>query len=138
MHIWLGLAAGALGVALIASPAMAAAHPPSGDNGGRPFLVIDKVAAAVWAFDSRGLLMGSTPALVGIATGDDSQPGVGDRELSHIPRAQRTAPAGRFVASFGRAAGGHNVLWVDYATAVSLHPVITANKAERRVERLRS
>jgi hypothetical protein len=164
MHIWLGLAAGALGSGVIASQGITAAHPTaphekprqaavpisrpasdlaswvetSGDNGGRPFLVIDKVAAAVWAFDSRGLLMGSTPALVGIATGDDSQAGVGDRELSHIPRAQRTTPAGRFVASFGRAAGGHNVLWVDYATAVSLHPVITANKAERRLERLRS
>jgi len=165
MHIWVSLAAGALGSGLVASPGMAADPPQavhvmtpvqlavplsrpasdltawvhtSGNNGDLPFLVIDKVAAAVWAFDARGILMGSTPALVGIATGDDSEAGVGNRELSRIPREQRTTPAGRFVASFGRAAGGHNVLWVDYAAAVSLHPVITANKAERRLERLRS
>lgn len=100
----------------------------SGDNGNLPFMVIDKVAAAVFAFDGRGQELGATPALLGITPGDDSAPGVGDRELSDIPPEERTTPAGRFVSRFGIAAGNRKVLWVDYVTSISLHPVVTANK----------
>lgn len=110
----------------------------SGDNGDLPFMVIDKVAAAVFAFDGHGQELGATPALLGITPGDDSAPGVGDRELSDIPPEERTTPAGRFVSSFGTAAGNHKVLWVDYVTSISLHPVVTANKKERRLQRLSS
>jgi len=108
------------------------------DNGDVPFMIIDKVGAEVFVFDAVGQFMGKTPALVGSAKGDDSAPGVGDRELSNIPPADRTTPAGRFVAKFGHAYGGKKVLWVDYATSISLHPVITANKKERREQRLAS
>jgi hypothetical protein len=111
----------------------------SGDNHGLPFIVIDKVAAVVMVFDAQGRLMGAAPALLGEAHGDDSVPGIGDRELSAIRPEQRTTPAGRFVAGFGPATGHHyKVLWVDYASSVALHPVITANRRERRVERLQS
>jgi hypothetical protein len=110
----------------------------TGDNGGLPFMVIDKIAAQVFLFDAHGQLVGTTPALLGITPGDDSAPGVGDRELSDIKPEDRTTPAGRFVAKFGRASGNRNVLWVDYATAISLHAVITTHKKERRLERLRS
>lgn len=110
----------------------------SGDNGDLPFMVIDKIAAAVFVFDGHGQALGATPALFGITPGDDSAPGVGDRELSDIPPEDRTTPAGRFVSRFGIAAGNRKVLWVDYVTAISLHPVITTNKKERRVQRLNS
>jgi hypothetical protein len=110
----------------------------SGDNGGLPFMVIDKIAAKVFLFDAQGQLVGAAPALLGITSGDDSAPGVGDRELSNIKPEDRTTPAGRFVAKFGRASGNRNVLWVDYATSISLHPVVTTNKKERRLQRLRS
>ena len=110
----------------------------SGDNGDLPFMVIDKVAAAVFVFDGHGQGLGATPALFGITPGDDSAPGVGDRELSDIPPEDRTTPAGRFVSRFGIAAGNRKVLWVDYVTAISLHPVITTNKKERRLQRLNS
>jgi hypothetical protein len=110
----------------------------SGDNGERPFMVIDKVAAKVFLFDAHGEPVGATPALLGITPGDDSAPGVGDRELSNIKPEDRTTPAGRFVAKFGRASGSRNVLWVDYATSISLHAVITTNKKERRLQRLKS
>jgi len=110
----------------------------SGDNGGLPFMVIDKIAAKVFLFDAQGQLVGATPALLGITPGDDSATGVGDRELSDIKPEDRTTPAGRFVANFGRASGNRNVLWVDYATSISLHPVVTTNKKERRLQRLRS
>jgi len=110
----------------------------SGDNGGMPFIVIDKVAAEVLLFDAEGQVVGKAAALLGVTPGDDSAPGVGDRELSEIKPEDRTTPAGRFVARFGPASGNRNVLWVDYATSISLHAVVTRNKKERRLQRLRS
>jgi hypothetical protein len=110
----------------------------SGDNNGLPYMVIDKVAAEVFVFDAQGQFLAATPALLGITPGDESSPGVGDRELSAISPQDRTTPAGRFVAKFGRASGHRKVLWVDYATAISLHPVVTRNRKERRLQRLKS
>jgi len=110
----------------------------SGDNRGLPFIVIDKTAAAVFVFDAQGNAVGAAPALLGVASGDDSTPGVGDRDLSQIGPAERTTPAGRFVARYGPAYGGHTVLWVDFANSVALHPVVTTNPRERRLQRLES
>jgi hypothetical protein len=110
----------------------------SGDNNGQPFIVIDKVMAKVFVFDSEDQFVGSTPALVGAAVGDESAPGIGHRKLSAISHGDRTTPAGRFVAKIGTETGNKEVLWVDYATSVSLHPVITTNRKERRLQRLQS
>ena len=110
----------------------------SGDNAGAPFIIIDKVAAKVLVFDSKGQLVGATAALLGSAVGDDSAPGVGERKLSAIRPEERTTPAGRFVARIGRASGDHEVLWVDYTNSVSLHPLMSASWKERRAQRLRS
>jgi hypothetical protein len=110
----------------------------SHDNNGMPFMVVDKISAQVLAFDSTTKLVGAAPVLVGITPGDQSEPEAGDRELSDIPVSDRTTPAGRFVANFGHAAGGRDVLWVDYPTAISLHAVITTNKKQRRLQRLNS
>jgi hypothetical protein len=110
----------------------------SGDNGDLPFMVVDKLAAIVAVFDAEGKQLGQTPVLLGSTPGDDSSPGVGDRELSEITPEERTTPAGRFVSKFGPAAGGRRVLWVDYSTSISLHPVVTTKKKERRLERLKT
>ena len=110
----------------------------SGDNQGRPFIVIDKPAAEVFVFDAGGALLGSAPALLGSALGDDSAPGIGDLELADIPMDQRTTAAGRFIAHLGPAKGMSSVLWVDFTTALSMHPVITSNADEHRLERLKS
>jgi len=125
-------------------PSMAAAQVinwvlESRDNAGRPFIVIDKVGGMLYLFRSSSRTYLQAPVLVGVAKGDTSAPGVGDRELSNIPVAQRTTPAGRFLAFFGKADGyKEDVLWVDFTTAISLHPVVTTNKAERRLQRLKS
>jgi len=109
------------------------------DNGDLPFMVIDKVSAELFVFDPSGSLLLTAPVLVGITKGDDSEPGVGDRELSDIPVWMRTTPAGRFVAKFGPAAGHkEQMLWVDLVDAISLHPVVTSNPKERRPARLAS
>src|SRR3954452_22799462 len=86
----------------------------SGDNNQAPFIIIDKVAAKVFAFDSQQRPVGETPALLGVAVGDDSAPGVGNMKLAAIPRKDRTTPAGRFVAKLGWETGNKEVLWVDY------------------------
>jgi hypothetical protein len=101
-----------------------------------PFMIVDKMDAKVFVFHADGRLRGAAPALLGLARGDDSMPGIGDRKLSEIPPEARTTPAGRFVASLGHEFSGKDVLWVDYETALSLHRVITSNPRERRLERL--
>lgn len=110
----------------------------SGDNGGLNFVIVDKVAARVFVFDPRGNLRGAASALLGLAKGDDSVPGIGTKKLSAISAAERTTPAGRFVASLDRDLHGQEVLWIDYDAAISMHRVITSNPKERRLQRLDS
>ena len=113
---------------------VAAAH----DNAGLPYAVIDKPTAALFLFSAKGEFLGETPVLLGIGVGDESSPGIGAKRLEEIGPAERTTPAGRFVAKFGRAFGNQRVLWVDYANSVALHAVITTHKSEHRVDRLLS
>lgn len=108
----------------------------SGDNGGLPFMIIDKRRAHLWVFDRSGQLQGDTPILLGLARGDHTVPGIGDKKLSDIAPAERTTPAGRFVAEVGVNARGEDVVWVDYDSGVSMHRVLTTNPKERRAQRL--
>lgn len=110
----------------------------SGDNQGMPFVIVDKKEAKVFVFHADGLLRGAAPALLGLALGDDSVPGIGERKLSTIRPDERTTPAGRFVAALDRNLHGGEILWVDYDAAISMHPVITSNPKEQRAQRLAS
>lgn len=110
----------------------------SGDHQGLPFVVVDKIHARVFVFNRSGQLLGSAPALVGLARGDEAVPGIGERPLSQIQPHERITPAGRFVAELDRNAAGQTILWVDYEQAISLHPVRSLNPQERRLERLAS
>lgn len=103
-----------------------------------PFMIVDKVKARVLMFDASGQLQGAAPALLGLARGDASTPGIGDRKLSAIRPEDRTTPTGRFVASLGRDIHGVDILWVDYSTAISLHRVVTGKPSDRRAQRLDS
>jgi hypothetical protein len=110
----------------------------SGDNGRAAFFIIDKSKARLYVFDPLGHLRGATPVLLGLARGDDSAPGIGAKPLSQIRRDERTTPAGRFVAQRGRNAQGDDIVWVDYAAAISLHRVREVSPHEHRLRRLRS
>jgi hypothetical protein len=107
----------------------------TGDNQGLPFVLIDKVNAQVFAFDPDGRLLGATPVLLGLARGDIAPPDIGDRPLSAIGPEDRITPSGRFVAATGQNLTGASVLWIDYAGALSLHPV-RGRPADRRLQRL--
>ena len=108
----------------------------SRDNEGLPFMLIDKRRAHLWVFDRAGKLQGDAPVLLGVARGDDTAPGIGDKKLSEIKSEERTTPAGRFVAEVGLNARGEDVVWVDYDAAVSMHRVLTTNAKEQRARRL--
>lgn len=111
----------------------------SGDNGALPYIIIDKKAASLFLFDAKGKALGEAPVLIGVAVGDEATPGIGSKNLAEIGPAEKTTPAGRFLAKFGMAAGKQKVLWVDYATSVALHPIPKgASKKERRRERMLS
>lgn len=108
----------------------------TGDNQGLPFIIVDKRDTRVFVFDGRANLRGATMALLGLAVGDESAPGVGDRPLSQIRPEERTTAAGRFVASFGLNLAGQDVLWIDYNAALALHRVLDAGTSQSRLERL--
>jgi hypothetical protein len=110
----------------------------SGNHHGLPFVIVDKIDARVFVFYASGKLRGAAAALLGSAIGDDSAPGLGDRPLALILPEERTTPAGRFVAALDRNLLGKEMLWVDYAAAISMHPVITSNPLEQRAQRLAS
>ena len=110
----------------------------SGDQHGMPFALIDKAAARLHLFDATGALRASSPVLLGLARGDHSVPGIGERNMSDIRPDERTTPAGRFVSEPGQNLRGEDIVWIEYDTAVSLHRVRAHNKAERRLQRLSS
>jgi hypothetical protein len=103
-----------------------------------PFVVVDKKAAQVFVFDGDGRLLGADTALLGLASGDHSVPGIGTRKISTIRPEERTTPAGRFEASMERSLHGDEILWVDYDAAIALHRVIATVPKERRLQRLAS
>lgn len=108
----------------------------SGDNGGKPFAIIDKKAATVHIFGADGEWRASSPVLLGLAVGDESVPGIGERKMVDIKPHERTTPAGRFVSEPGVNLQGEDIVWIDYAAAVSMHRVRTSNRADRRLQRL--
>ncbi|GAA0330938.1 hypothetical protein GCM10009087_46390 [Sphingomonas oligophenolica] len=109
------------------------------DNHSLPYIIIDKQAASLFLFDAKGKSLGRVPVLIGVAVGDDATPGVGSKNLAEIGPAEKTTPAGRFLAKYGLAAGRQKVLWVDYATSVALHPIPPgASKKEHRRQRMLS
>ena len=110
----------------------------SGDSLHRPFVIVDKREAQVFVFDASGKLRGVSPALLGMAIGDDSVPGIGSKKMSDIGPQERTTPAGRFVANLDKNLKGEEILWVDYDTAISLHRIVAGTAKERRAQRLLS
>lgn len=110
----------------------------SEDSQGYPFAIIDKAAAQILVFDGDGRPLGAAPVLIGSAVGDHTAPGIAGLALREIPGRDRTTPAGRFVGGFGPSVDAGRVLWVDYDSAVAIHPTATNVPAEKRAERLAS
>lgn len=110
----------------------------SEDTQGYPFAVIDKAAAQILVFGGDGRLRGAAPGLFGSAVGDHTAPGIAGLALREIPGRDRTTPAGRFIGGYGPSIDAGRVLWVDYDSAVSIHPTAAGVPSEKRAERLAS
>jgi len=110
----------------------------SRNNGGAEFIILDKRHATLYVFDADARLQGASPVLLGAASGDDSVAGIGERPVADVQPHERTTPAGRFVAERGHNTLGEDVVWVDYAAAVSMHRVRATEPKERRLQRLAS
>jgi hypothetical protein len=110
----------------------------SGDSGGLPFIILDKREARVFVFAAHGRLIDSSPVLLGATPGDDSVSDIGTRPMTSVREDEKTTPAGRFLAQAGKNAAHEDVVWVDYANAVSMHRVRLVDPKERRLERLAS
>ena len=108
------------------------------DHEGAPFVIIDKRQARLWLFDAAAQPLGQAPVLLGLARGDASIEGIGERPMEQIRPHERTTPAGRFIAEVGVNAQGEDIFWVDYEAAISMHRVRPNNPRERRLERLAS
>ena len=109
----------------------------SHDNGGLPFLLVDKVNAHAFAFDARGRLQGDAPVLLGMARGDRLL-APNSATMAVMSPQVRITPAGRFLSRLARDSDGKELLVLDYDAAISLHPVITTKPEERRIERIQS
>ena len=110
----------------------------TGDNAGSAFVIVDKKFATLYVFDADARVRGATAVLLGAAVGDDSVPGIGTRPIAEVRPHERTTPAGRFMAERGHNTLGHDIVWVDYDAAVSIHRVRTTHASERRLQRLAS
>lgn len=110
----------------------------SGDNGGMPYMIVDKVNAKVFVFDAGGHLKGADPALLGMTAGDRAAPGIGDQKVSAIRPEDRITPAGRFVASLAPDLQGDDILWIDYVSALAMHRLVKGKPDESRADRLLS
>lgn len=108
----------------------------TGDTRGQSFAVIDKSAATVALYNASGRLLATSPVLLGLAKGDASVPGIGDRAMPDIAAHERTTPAGRFNSEPGKNLNGETVVWIDYDAAISMHRLRPSNPLEKRPERM--
>ena len=110
----------------------------SRDNRNKPFAIIDKVNAKVHVYGADGKRYGEAPVLLGLAKGDHSVPGIGNKSYSQIKNDERTTPAGRFDAVMGKNHKGKDIVWLDYEQALSMHAVVKGIPRDRRAQRLAS
>jgi hypothetical protein len=110
----------------------------SADHRHRPFAIVDKREARMYLFDAAGRLLGASPVLIGLATGDSASPDLSRRAPASLAPHERNTPAGRFDTQPGHNDKGEPIVWVDYAASLAIHRLRPAAAAERRPERLAS
>ena len=103
------------------------------DHRGRPFAIVDKKDARIYVFEPSGVLIGASPVLLGLASGDrDAVPRLGERSPGSLAPIERTTPAGRFDSEPGRNDKGEAIVWFDYDAALAIHRLRPAPAHERR------
>jgi hypothetical protein len=108
------------------------------DNQGMPFVIVDKKHARIFIFENKGILLGTSPALLGLSPGDTDVSDIVHRQPAGLSTAERSTPSGRFFSEPGRNLSGESVVWLDYDARLALHRLRPAPAHERRAERLAS
>ena len=108
------------------------------DNQGKPFAIVDKKNAKIFVFESKGQLIGASPALLGLSPGDTDVSDIAHRQPTSLGTAERSTPAGRFLTEHCLNLNGEGVVWLDYAAKLAIHRLRPAPAHERRAERLAS
>ena len=108
------------------------------DNQGKPFAIVDKKNAQIFVFESKGQLVGASPALLGLSIGDTDVSDIAHRQPTSLSTEERSTPAGRFLTEPGRNLNGEAVVWMDYAAKLAIHRLRPAAAHERRAARLAS
>jgi hypothetical protein len=95
----------------------------TGNNAGRPYVVVDKRQAQVWVFDAQHRGLASSAALLGLTPGDHEVADIHRRDVATLSREARITPAGRFATEPGVNLQGEDVVWLDYAAGLAMHRV---------------
>ncbi len=109
----------------------------SKDNGGLPFVVVDKVNARAYAFTPAAQLQATAPVLLGLGVGDVVMVSP-DVPMSAVPPQKRITPAGRYPSRLVTDMHGKTVLLIDGQNLITMHIVVKGTPAQRRAERLAS
>ena len=108
------------------------------DHQNQPFAIVDKKEARIHVFAADGMLLGSSPILMGLTSGDFATPDIARRVPASLRPDERTTPAGRFASQPGHNAKGEDIVWIDYDASLAIHRLRPAPAAERRAQRLAS
>ncbi len=108
----------------------------TGNNQGRPYVVVDKRQARVWVLDAQHRRLASSAALLGLTAGDHEVPDIRSRDVTTLSRDARITPAGRFVTEPGVNHQGEDVVWLDYEAGLAMHRVRPGLAQASRVQRL--
>jgi len=109
------------------------------DAGGRPFAIVDKLAARLLVFHADGRQAGASTVLLGRTVGDHEPAGVGERtQLGQLRDGDSTTPAGRFETAPGKNLQGEVVVWLDYRSAFAIHRVRPGPAGPDRLRRMAS
>lgn len=103
-----------------------------------PFAIVDKKAASIHVYDPGGRLIGASPVLLGLASGDESVSDIARRAPGSLAPGERTTPAGRFASEPGHNDQGEAIVWIDYDASLAIHRLRPAPKHERRAARMAS
>ena len=108
----------------------------TGNNEGRPYVVVDKRQARAWAFDAQHRHLANTPALLGLSLGDQEVADIRTRNVATLAKDARITPAGRFVTEPGVNLQGEDVIWMDYDAGLAMHRVRPDLAQASRLKRL--
>ena len=99
---------------------------------------VEKTNAKLFVFDIEGRILAVTSVLLGLAIGDMTTLGIGNRKLSQILPKDRTTAAGRFLLRHGLNLDGGKVLWIDFDSGLAIHTIPAGNSEASRLKRLQS